>query len=56
MLEDDPNFLPELDLLQVNLEMPDLVTDLDSLQDSSQITPEGSQRSHGLVQELPVLL
>jgi meiotic recombination protein REC8 len=53
MLEDDPNFSPELDLLQVNLEMPDLVTDLDSLQDSSQITPEGSQRSHGLDQDLP---
>jgi hypothetical protein len=53
MLEDDPNFLPELDLLQVNLEMPDLVTDLDSLQDSSQITPEGSQHSHGLDRDLP---
>jgi meiotic recombination protein REC8 len=55
MLEDDPNFLPELDLLQVNLEMPDLVTDLDSLQESSQITPkgpEGSQRSYGLDQNL----
>lgn len=53
MLEDDPNFLPELDPLQVNLEMPDLVTDLDSLQDSSQITPKGSQCSHGLDQDLP---
>jgi hypothetical protein len=54
MLEDDPNFIPELDLLQVNLEMPDLITDLDSLQESSQITPgaEGSQRSYGLDQNL----
>jgi hypothetical protein len=52
MLEDDPNFIPELDLLQVNLEMPDLITDLDSLQESSQITPEVSQHSHGLVQDL----
>jgi hypothetical protein len=52
MLEDDPNFIPELDLLQVNLEMPGLITDLDSLQESSQITPEVSQHSHGLVQDL----
>jgi hypothetical protein len=55
MLEDDPNFLPELDLLQVNLEMSDLVTDLDSLRESSQITPEGpeaSQRSYRLDQNL----
>jgi hypothetical protein len=58
MLEDDPNFMLELDLLQVNLEMPDLVTDLDSLQESSQITPEGpegSQRSYGLDQNMAVM-
>lgn len=52
VLEDDPNFLPELDLLEVDLEVPDLVTDLESLQDSSQATPEDSQRSHGFVQDL----
>lgn len=52
VLEDDPNFLPELDLLEVDLEVPDRVTDLESLQDSSQATPEDSQSSHGFVQDL----
>ena len=54
MLEDDPNFMPELNLLQVDLDLPDLLTGLDSLQESSQITQdaEGSQRSYGLDQNL----
>jgi len=51
MLEDDPNFLPELDLLQVDLEISGMATGLDSMQDSSQIAPESSQHGHGLVQD-----
>jgi len=51
MLEDDPNFLPELDLLQVDLEISEMPTDLDSLQDPSQVAFESSQRNHGLVQD-----
>lgn len=51
MLEDDPKFLPELDLIQVDLEISEMATGLDSLQESSQIAPESSQHGHGLVQD-----
>jgi hypothetical protein len=52
MLEDDPDFLPELDLLQVDLEIYELATGLDSMQDSSQIVAGSSQHSQGFVQDL----
>lgn len=47
VLDDDLNFLPELDLLPINLEDTVLVTDVDSLHSSSQLTPQLSQHDGG---------
>lgn len=44
VLEDDPNFLPELDLLQMDLSGTTMLTELDSLQSPATITPDNPQR------------
>ena len=44
ILQDDPNFLPELDLLPVDLGDAVMFTGLESLQSPDTVTPVGSQR------------
>lgn len=43
VLEDDPNFLPELDLLQMDLDDPTMLIDRDSMQSPTTVTPDNSQ-------------
>jgi meiotic recombination protein REC8 len=52
ILEDDPNFLPELDLLQMDLDEPTMLTGLDSLQSSATITPDNSRRGGAFLPDL----
>ena len=52
ILEDDPNFLPEFDLLQMDLDDPLMLTGLDSLQSPATITPDNSQRQDAFLPDL----
>jgi hypothetical protein len=52
VLEDDPNFLPELDLLQMDLGDATMLTGLDSLQSPATITPDNSQRQDAFLPDL----
>jgi meiotic recombination protein REC8 len=52
ILKDDPNFLPELDLLQMDLDEPTMLTGLDSLQSSATITPDNSRRGGAFLPDL----
>jgi len=52
VLEDDPNFLPELDLLQIDLGDTTMLTDLNSLQSPATITPDNSQRQDAFLPDL----
>lgn len=52
VLEDDPNFLPELDLLQMDLGDNTMLIDLDSLQSPATITPNNSQRQDAVLPDL----
>jgi meiotic recombination protein REC8 len=52
VLEDDPNFLPELDLLQMDFDDPLMLTGLDSLQSPATITPDNSQRQDAFLPDL----
>ena len=52
VLEDDPNFLPELDLLQIDLSDSTMLTGLDSLQSPATITPDNSQRQDAFLPDL----
>jgi meiotic recombination protein REC8 len=52
VLEDDPNFLPELDLLQMDLDDPTMLIDLDSMQSPATITPDNSQRQDAFLPDL----
>lgn len=45
VLQDDPNFLPELDLLQMDLDDPTMLTGLDSLLSPATVTPDNSQQN-----------
>lgn len=56
VLEDDPNFLPELDLLQMDLCDPMMLTGLDSLQSPATITPDNSQRQDAYLPDLAGVL
>lgn len=49
VLEDDPNFLPELDLLQIDLGDSTMLTGLDSLKSPATNTPDNSQRLDALL-------
>lgn len=44
VLEDDPNFLPELDLLQMDLDDRSMLTGLDTLLSPATVTPTNSQQ------------
>ena len=52
VLEDDPNFLPELDLLQMDLDDPTMLIDRDSMQSPATVTPDNSQHQQAF---LPVV-
>jgi len=52
VLEDDPNFLPELDLLQMDLDDHTMLIDLDSMQSPATITPDNSQRQDAFLPDL----
>ena len=52
VLGDDPNFLPELDLLQIDLADSTMFTGLDSLQSPATITPDNSQRQGAFLPDL----
>ena len=52
VLEDDPNFLPELDLLQMDSDDHMQLTGLDSLQSPAIITPDNSQHQGAFLPDL----
>lgn len=52
VLEDDPNFLPELDLLHIDLGDSTMLTGLNSLQSPATLTPNNSQRQDAFLADL----
>jgi meiotic recombination protein REC8 len=52
ILEDDPNFLPELDLLQMDLDDPTMLTTFASLQSPATVTSDNSQRPDAFLPDL----
>ncbi|KAM0722571.1 hypothetical protein Q7P37_002012 [Cladosporium fusiforme] len=52
VLQDDPNFLPDLDLLPISLEDAAMVLEVESLRSSSNLTPGSSQHNGGSVHDL----
>ena len=49
-LQDDPNFLPELDLLPMDLDIATAIVDLDLRRSSDLFTPQGSQEKESPLQ------